>query len=277
ATRTFTATGIYDVTLTVTDSNGASGSANTDVNGVTMRVVIFDPNGGFVTGGGTIKVVAGSLGPGSTGNHRANFGFVSQYKNGSSVPTGETEFQFRAGNINFHSSSYDWLTINAVVNDAWSQYQGTGTINGLTPANTADIFKFYVASEDNQWNGGTGVDKFRMKIWEQNSTTGAVVTVIFDNQWGAIDTAGEPAITPFVDLTTSLTGGNIVLHKLNGAQAEGTAPTGSVAPLVLTEQQLAPIVQEAIAAWSAAGISAEQVKLLSSIPVYLTDLPGAFV
>jgi hypothetical protein len=277
ATRTFTATGIYNLTLTVTDSNGASGLANTDVNGITMRVVIFDPNAGFVTGGGTIDVAAGSLGPGSTVAGRANFGFVSQYKSGSSVPTGETEFQFQAGNINFHSTSYDWLTINAVVNDGWSQYQGTGTINGLTPAITADIFKFYVASEDNQRNGGTGVDKIRVKIWEQNSSTGAMVMVIFDNQFGATDTAGEPGIVPFVDLTTTLTGGNIALHKLNGAQAEGTAPAGSGATPVLTAQQLAPIVQQAIAAWSAAGISAEQIKALRSIPVYLTDLPGAFV
>src|SRR5205085_3226557 len=140
----------------------------------------------------------------------------------SSAPTGETEFQFQPGNINLHSSSYDWLTINAVVNDAWSQYQGTGTINNQSPANTADVYKFYVSSEDNQWNGGTGVDKFRIKIWEQNRSSGALVRVIFDNQWAAADTAGEPGITPFVDLSTTLTGGNVVLHKLNGAQAEGT-------------------------------------------------------
>src|SRR5205085_848444 len=94
---------------------------------------------------------------------QSNFALVSQYKKGNSAPSGETEFQFQAANINFHASSYDWLTINAVTNDGWSQYQGTGTINNKTPSNTADVYKFYVASEDNQWNGGTGTDKFRIK------------------------------------------------------------------------------------------------------------------
>src|SRR5206468_9510159 len=36
--RTFTATGVYDVKLTVTDSNSLSGTANTDNNGSAMRV-----------------------------------------------------------------------------------------------------------------------------------------------------------------------------------------------------------------------------------------------
>jgi hypothetical protein len=275
--HTFTVPGVYDVILTVTDSNGASGSASTDVNGTPMTVVIFDPSSGSVTGGGEISVGTGSLGNGSTVAGQANFGLVSQYKKGASVPTGETEFQFQAGNINFHSTGYDWLTVNAVVNDSWSQYQGTGTINNLSPANTADVYKFYVATEDNQWNGGAGVDKLRMKIWEQNATTGAVVKVIFDNQWGAADTAGEPGILPFVDLTTPLIGGAINLHKLNGAQVDGPVLASTIAPPSLTQQEVGPIVQRAIAAWSAAGITAAQINMLGNVPVYITDLPGDFV
>jgi hypothetical protein len=274
ASYTFTATGVYDVVLTVTDSNGGSGTANTDSIGTSMRVVIYDPTAGFVTGSDTINTPAGSLGVGSTVTGQANFGYVAQYKKGSTTPTGETEVQFPAGNINFHSSGYDWLVVNAVVNDAWSQYQGTGTINNATPTTPGDVYKFYVASEDGQWNSGTSVDKFRMKIWEQNSS-GGVVNVIYDNQWGAPDTAGEPGITPFVDLKTPLTHGDITLHKVNAAQATGVGSDSSTPPL--TQQQLAPIVQQAIAAWSAAGISAQQVNLLRTVPVYITNLPGAFV
>ena len=34
---------------------------------------------------------------------KANFGFVSQYEKGKTVPTGNTEFQFQTGNLNFKS------------------------------------------------------------------------------------------------------------------------------------------------------------------------------
>ena len=39
----------------------------------------------------------------------ANFGFVSRYKKGANVPTGQTQFQFQVADLNFHSSEYDWL------------------------------------------------------------------------------------------------------------------------------------------------------------------------
>ena len=57
---------------------------------------------------------------------KANFGFVSKYQKGAKVPTGETEFQFKAGDLNFHSTAYEWL----VIAGAKAQYKGIGTVNG---------------------------------------------------------------------------------------------------------------------------------------------------
>lgn len=57
---------------------------------------------------------------------RANFGFVSKYKMGKTTPIGTTEFQFKAGDINFHSDTYEWL----VIAGAKAMYKGVGTING---------------------------------------------------------------------------------------------------------------------------------------------------
>jgi hypothetical protein len=57
---------------------------------------------------------------------KANFGFVAKYKKGATIPEGQTEFQFKAGNLNFHSTTYQWL----VVSGARAQYKGVGTING---------------------------------------------------------------------------------------------------------------------------------------------------
>src|SRR5207302_434908 len=99
-TYTFNTPGVYLVKLAVTDDDGGTEMAHT-VGGLTAAndnleamVVVYDPAAGFVTGGGWINSPAGAytLDPSLVG--KANFGFVSQYKKGATVPTGETEFQF---------------------------------------------------------------------------------------------------------------------------------------------------------------------------------------
>jgi len=188
ASHTFTAPGVYMVQLTVTDVCGNSATAST-VGGLTAMVVIYDPNGGFVTGGGWFNSPAGAYvpGPGLTG--QASFGFVSKYQKGAAIPTGETEFQFQVANFNFHSATYEWL----VVSGARAQYKGSGTVNN------AGDYAFILTAIDGQVSGGGGVDKFRIKIWDK--ANGAV---IYDNQLGASDSA---------DPTTAIGAGSIVLHK----------------------------------------------------------------
>jgi hypothetical protein len=187
ATHVFAAAGVYQVKLTVTDQLGASGMANT-VGGLPAMVVIYDANGGFVTGGGWINSPAGAYvaNPALTG--KANFGFVSKYAHGANVPTGQTEFQFKAANLDFHSTSYDWL----VVGGARAQYKGSGTING------SGNYAFMLTAIDGQINGGGGSDKLRIKIW--NKASGQMV---YDNQIGDSDAA---------DPTTVIAGGSIVIH-----------------------------------------------------------------
>jgi hypothetical protein len=100
-----------------------------------------------------------------------------------------TEFQFKAGDLNFKSTSYDWL----VVAGAKVKYKGSGTING------AGDYAFLLTATDGQVSGGCGVDKFRIKIWNKSG-----VVVVYDNQPADPDTA---------DATTALGGGNIVVHS----------------------------------------------------------------
>jgi hypothetical protein len=179
----YTTPGVYTITLTVTDKDGGTDSA------IYQYVVVYDPNGGFVTGGGWIDSPAGAYLPDPTLAGRASFGFNSKYKKGANVPDGQTQFQFKAGDLNFHSSSYDWL----VVAGARAQYRGSGTING------AGDYRFMLTAIDGQQPGGGGVDKLRMKIWD-NATGG----LIYDNQMGDGDDA---------DPTTALGGGSIVIHS----------------------------------------------------------------
>jgi len=188
ATHVFATAGVYQVKLTVTDQLGASGTADT-VGGLPAMVVIYDPSGGWVTGGGWINSPAGAYAANPSLTGKASFGFVSKYEHGAHVPTGQTEFQFKAGNLNFHSTSYDWL----VVAGARAQYKGSGTING------AGDYAFMLTAIDGQINGGGGQDKFRIKIWSKGNGG-----VIYDNQMGGGD-ADNP--------TTALGGGSIVIHN----------------------------------------------------------------
>ncbi|MER3486487.1 MAG: hypothetical protein C4345_11470 [Chloroflexota bacterium] len=94
---------VYTIRVTVQDKDGGMDDEKYEY------VVVYDPSAGFVTGGGWIDspLRACKLSEacqGATGS--ANFGFVSKYQKGAKVPTGETEFQFKAGNLNFHSTAY---------------------------------------------------------------------------------------------------------------------------------------------------------------------------
>lgn len=175
--HTYTNPGIYTITLTVTDYDSGIGTTTF------QYMVVYDPNGGFVTGGGWINSPEGAYTPDPTLTGKATFGFVSKYQKGATIPTGNTEFQFHVAGMNFKSTSYDWLVIAGTK----AQYKGTGTINGTGE------YKFMLTATDG------APDKFRIKIWDK--VTG---DVIYDNQLGAEDTA---------DPTTVIQGGSIVIHK----------------------------------------------------------------
>jgi PKD repeat protein len=182
ASHTYTAAGVYTITVTVTDDDGGSGSATT-------MVVVYDPNAGFVTGGGWINSPAGAYLADPLLSGRANFGFVSKYQKGAAKPSGATEFQFQVANFNFHGETYEWL----VVSGPKAQYKGSGTVNG------ASGYSFLLTATDGQVAGGGGVDKFRIKIWNATGT-------VYDNVVGAsddIDSASPQAIA----------GGSIVIHS----------------------------------------------------------------
>ena len=108
---------------------------------------------------------------------KATFGFVSKYKKGATVPDGNTEFQFKAGDLNFHSTSYEWLVVNQGGTNA--QFKGYGTING------AGNYGFML------WAGDGAPDTFRIKIWDATTEV-----VVYDN-------GPDQAIG----------GGSIVVHK----------------------------------------------------------------
>jgi hypothetical protein len=181
------AAGIYPVTLVVCDPSAACDTNETSV-------VVYDPSAGFVTGGGWIDSPPGSCGPGAPNGvcagdatGRANFGFVAKYKRGATVPDGQTEFVFQAGNLNFHSAAYDWLV---VAGKDRAQFKGAGSINGVAG------YEFMLTAYDGAAAGAR--DGFRIKIWAADS-------LVYDNRAGMDDEPSQGNTLP-------ISGGSIVIH-----------------------------------------------------------------
>src|SRR5690606_4960520 len=157
---------------------------------------VYDPNGGFVTGGGWIYSDPGNM-AGSAAHGKANFGFNAKYKSGKNnmtVVDGNTDFQFQAGDLHLKSLSHDDMSL--VISGAKATYRGVGTVNGK------GNHKFLLIAIDGDISGGGGVDKFRIKIWGDNSSA-----VIYDNQFYKDENSND---------ATELGGGSIVIHKPKG-------------------------------------------------------------
>jgi probable HAF family extracellular repeat protein len=184
----FAAGGIYRVSVTVTDSSGLSATVSRDV-------VVYDPNGGFVSGSGWFESPQGAFIADTSLAGRADFGFVSKYKKGATVPSGQTNFQFQAANLRFRSDAYDWL----VVGGARAQYKGVGTLNGVAG------YKFMLTGVDGDLLGKSTPDRFRIKIWHFDAGLNADV-VDYDNQIDAGTAGGNSE-------GTAIRGGNIVIAK----------------------------------------------------------------
>jgi hypothetical protein len=120
---------------------------------------------------------------------KANFGFVSKYQQGAQTPTGNTQFRFKTGDLNFHSDSYEWLVV-AVYR---AQYKGVGTING------SGNYGFKLFAIDANLTPSTSIDLFRIKIWDKDNGD----AVVYDNEVGSDEDA---------DPTTEIGGGSIMIH-----------------------------------------------------------------
>ena len=189
--------GVYTVELEVIDACGEIDSF------VYEYIVIFDPTGGFVTGGGWIDSPEGALTDdvnnsdyGITG--KANFGFNAKYKNGKNninEVDGHTNFQFKAGDLHFSSVGHDDMSL--VISGKKATYTGYGTVNGT------GNHKFRLIAIDGDANNGSAPDEFRIKIWKDGSES----EVLYDNMRGESESS---------DLATVLGGGSIVIHKPTG-------------------------------------------------------------
>ncbi len=153
-----------------TDSSNKQGS---DTRNVFYESAVND---GFVTGGGWIDSPPGAYMADTSMTGKANFGFVAKYKKGASIPTGNTEFQFHMGNLNFHTESLLWM----VIGESSATFAGEGTLNGIRG------YGIRVSVVDARLSTDTDVDLLRVVIWDTDSGD-----VLYDNQPGADTLNGE--------------------------------------------------------------------------------------
>ena len=158
---------------------------------VCIALAVVDPRAGFVTGSGSIASSSSACPRfcrGAAG--RAHISLVARYENGRRTPTGETNFQFKAGNLKFESTSYAWLVIKGA--SGLAELKGTGQIDGKSG------YSFSLTAYDGGLTG-VGSDRIHITITDSNS-------VIYDNGAGTSQPIGGPSSTQ------PISGGNIVIH-----------------------------------------------------------------
>jgi len=159
---------IYTVEVTVASAPATA----------TAFLVVYNPEGGFATGGGWI--VPEDDGENTYPNVRANFGFNAKYKKG--LPTGHIEFRYKDGYIDLKSSSIEQLVITG---GRIAQFKGWASVNG-------EEGNWFFAKAIDNGEPGKGNDTFDIKIWAP----------------GLDPEADDPEKAGGV-----LQGGNIVVHK----------------------------------------------------------------
>ena len=180
----YTQAGVYTITMTITDEDGESDSADY------QYLVAYDASAGFVTGGGNIDSPIGAFAVDEYITGKASFGFNAKYKKGESIPRGNVQFTIKEGDLNFHSSHFDWL----VVTDVEAKIHGQGSVN------QEGDYGFLLSVVDNDLAGDGAQDKLRIKIWDKNNGD----IVVYDNQMGGSDD----------DLTIEdISKGNIIIHS----------------------------------------------------------------
>lgn len=177
------APGVYTVGVRARDVVGNWSPASTTL------LVVYDPNGGYATGGGWIVPGsagsdAGDLLPGLDGSSKANLGFVVKYQSGASTtPSGHLEFHYDAGKFHLTSTNYEWLV---VTNKNQAQFQGDATVNGGSA-----VYPFKATARDGDPTGQT--DRFTIKIYAPGS---------------------DPSTSsPVYQASGDLSGGQIIIHS----------------------------------------------------------------
>jgi PKD repeat protein len=175
ASHEYASGGIFTITVTVTDDDGAGDSAS-------ANVIITDPAAGFVTGGATVLVGEDDVVPAGVAiGDAVRAEFNVRYRQNASTPSGEVNV--RIGDLRLRSVSLDWLVVTAgdeAAFSGWGRFERSGPLHafqiGMVDDDTAD-----------------GEDRIEVTIWDAE----------------ADPTSSEPIYR----VEGGVTGGSIQIHR----------------------------------------------------------------
>lgn len=147
--------GVHNICLRATD--GADNIGATE-----CAIVAVYGDDKTTGGGGTNSPVGADLAM-PAGFGPVTYGFNAKYQQGSAIPTGNLEFHYKAGDIKFKETGFDFLVV--VPNSHRAQIQGTGVLNGDT------VCKFLIDA----WDGSflpDNVDAFGLRIYDCTGAPG---------------------------------------------------------------------------------------------------------
>jgi hypothetical protein len=200
ASHTYTASGVYEPTITVTD--GALASSVSSFQYFSVYVTGND----FTTAGGYFYPPAGSLVSNPTASGKTNVGNNCKPKSTGGFQ-GNLEFDFKAGNFNFKSGnpmSWEYLSI---ANCYFAIFKGSGTVNGT------GNYGVLVAQTDKDRNPSNN-NNIRIKVWNKNAGN----AVVFDTQPGDPDNALP--VTPLANGTVKIHTDNNCTMKIENQSAD---------------------------------------------------------
>ena len=119
--HTYTAAGIYTVTVTVTDQWGHAGSSSL------QSVVVYDRAAGFANGGGWITSPQGALVANPSYTGKGSFQLSAAYAAGATTPDGSLTYSLAGTQFVLATTSLDWL----VVSRDTAYLSGSATLNGV--------------------------------------------------------------------------------------------------------------------------------------------------
>ncbi|MGA7501504.1 MAG: hypothetical protein WBX00_32635, partial [Isosphaeraceae bacterium] len=191
---------------------------------------------------------------------------------------------------------HDNLDANAGVYDAATGdlYLLRGSANQVAvvdPKTGLTLSQFATPASVDYWNGGLALDPTTGALWlgsaasnvvyEVSKANGTVLSSVNLTSQGVAGIGGLSFNVAGQLLVASTDGVVFVVNLSTQAQlvlssAWSASVAASSQAAALTSQELAPVVNSAIALWAATGISTTELSELQHVAFRITDLPGAY-